>query len=176
MTQYNNISDDKVKAATGRDWQDWISFLDNHGVAELDHKGIVQLVRDDIHKSWWSQMVTVGYEQAKGRRVKNQNASGFQINASKTVDAPLAKVYQAWDQHLSDWYHGPEFTITTNNENKNIRGKFADGSVFAMGLYETPAGKTQVALDQNKLVDQTAAEAARKSWKQALESLVEFLT
>jgi len=44
-----------------------------------------------------------------------------------------------------------------------------------MALHKTPAGKTQVALDQNKLQDQAAADAARESWKQALASLVEFL-
>jgi len=102
MAEFNNISDDKVKEATGRAWQQWISYLDAHGAADLDHKGIVQLVCDDIHKNWWGQMVTVGYEQAKGCRVKNQNATGFQINASKTVDATLPKVYQAWAQHLSE--------------------------------------------------------------------------
>ena len=176
MERLNGVSSEKVKDATGRDWAEWISFLDSKNATELDHRAIVDLVHAEINRNWWSQMVTVGYEQAKGKRVPNQNAEGFQINVSKTYDAPLAKVYKAWDEFLDQWYNGPVFTITTNNKDKNIRGRYEDGSLLAMGLYGTKTGKTQVALDVNKLTSATKAEAMRSVWKQQLEQLSDFLS
>jgi hypothetical protein len=41
-------------------------------------------------------MVTVGYEQVTGRRVKNQKTDGFEISVSKTIAAPVAVAFEAW--------------------------------------------------------------------------------
>jgi len=175
MERLNGVSSEKVKVATGRDWADWISYLDGKSAAELDHRAIVDLVYAEAPRSWWAQMVTAGYEQAKGKRVRNQNVDGFQVSVSKTYEQPLAKVYEAWDEFLDQWYDGPKFTITTNNKNKGIRGKFDDGSVFANGFYTTKTGKTQLAMGIEKLASATAAEKARTIWKRQLEQLAKYL-
>lgn len=175
MDRLNGVSAEKVNEATGHTWAEWIELLDKAHAEELDHKGIVALVRQHFDRPWWSQMVAVGYEQAKGRRVKHQNVNGFQVSVTKTLDQPLLKVYNAWNEFLGQWYDGPEFTVTTNNQNKNIRGKFADGSVLAMALMSTKTGKTQVAVAQEQLSSATAAEAARGVWKRQLEQLAAFV-
>ena len=58
------MSDEAVRAATGRDWSEWRALLDKRGAAGLDHGAIVGLVREACGGDWWSQMVTVGYELA----------------------------------------------------------------------------------------------------------------
>ena len=63
------MSDAAVKAKTGKTWAEWIAALDKAGAKAMSHKEITKLL-SSRHKlaDWWSQMVTVGYERAKGLR------------------------------------------------------------------------------------------------------------
>lgn len=175
MEKFNSMSSERVREQTGRNWQEWIDFLDAKSAAKLDHKAIVAIVFEVLAKPWWSQMVTVGYEQAKGLRLRNQSVGGFQISVSKTFSAPLPRVFAGWEKSLDAWYGGPAFEITTNNQNKNIRAKFEDGSTFEVRFISTSSGKTQLAVDHGKLPTATAAEAARRSWREQLDVLAKWL-
>ncbi len=68
MVASAGMSDDAVKAATGRDWAHWRRHLDAAGAAELAHIDIARLLYNDGVPGWWSQMVTVGYERKIGKR------------------------------------------------------------------------------------------------------------
>jgi uncharacterized protein YndB with AHSA1/START domain len=84
-------SDDAVRAATGRSWDEWEKVLDARGAAGLSHKQIVALLDEmgEIESGWWVQTVTVGYEKRKGMRVTGETAdTGFQVGVQRTV--PLA--------------------------------------------------------------------------------------
>ena len=65
-------SDEAVRRATGRTWDEWIRWLDERGAAGMSHKQIVALLREQggVESGWWQQTVTAGYEVAKGRRVE----------------------------------------------------------------------------------------------------------
>jgi hypothetical protein len=176
MERLNGVSSDKVKEQTGFGWAEWVEKLDGEQAFEKDHKAIAELVAEKYAvRPWWSQMVAVGYEQAKGLRVKYQTTGGFQISASRTFTSAVEKVFAAFDNQLAAWYNGPDFTITTSNLNKNIRGKFKDGTVFAIGFNKTPTGKTQVAIGHEKLETATAGEQARNQWRQQLDRLGNYL-
>ena len=89
--KYSGVSDDAVAAATGRNWHQWIAFLDDLGAAELTHKEIVALTTGPggLGNGWWQQSVTVGYEQARGLRVVGQSSGAdFQIGVQKTLPVP----------------------------------------------------------------------------------------
>ena len=80
-----------MTAATGRNWDEWIAFLDGLGAAEMDHKEIVALTAGPggLSNGWWQQSVTVGYEQARGLRVIGQTSGAdFQIGVQKTLPVP----------------------------------------------------------------------------------------
>jgi hypothetical protein len=67
------ISSAAVKKATGKDWKQWFTLLDKAGARKMPHKDIACLVYEKHQVSgWWAQMVTVGYEQARGLRQKHQ--------------------------------------------------------------------------------------------------------
>jgi uncharacterized protein YndB with AHSA1/START domain len=97
--QYGGISDEAVMEATGRSWEEWVALLDEEGAGELSHKEIAELLitrgfidRDD---GWWAQSVTVGYEYAKGRRVKGQTAdAGFQLGVQRTLPVQPSRLWQ----------------------------------------------------------------------------------
>jgi len=65
-------SDEAVRRATGRTWDEWIRWLDERGAAGMSHKQIVALLREQggVESGGWRQTVTAGYEVAKGRRVE----------------------------------------------------------------------------------------------------------
>ena len=80
------IGDQAVRAKTGRTWEEWIDALDRAGAAALDHKHIARLVHERFGVgAWWCQMVTVGYEQAKGRRAPRQTADGWVVRSSGSL-------------------------------------------------------------------------------------------
>lgn len=81
------ISDDAVRAATGRSWDEWEAELDAREAAGLSHRRIVALLSDGLIESgWWRQMVAVTYERRKGARVTGQTAdTGFQVGVQRRV-------------------------------------------------------------------------------------------
>ena len=47
--------------------------------------------------SWWTQMVTVGYERLKGLRARGQRRDGtYEAGKSRTFDVPVATLFEAW--------------------------------------------------------------------------------
>ncbi len=100
MEKINNVSTEAVQKATGKNWDEWLQIIDKTGGEKLSHKDIVTFLGENYDISpWWQQMITVGFEFARGRRVTGQTADdGFQIGVQKTVAVPQEKV---WDFLLS---------------------------------------------------------------------------
>jgi len=58
------MSDEAVKAKTGKTWKQWFALLDKAGAQKLTHKAIVKYLSEKQNVGpWWCQMVTVTYEQ-----------------------------------------------------------------------------------------------------------------
>ena len=63
------VGNDAVMKATGRPWDEWLKVLDRAGAKKMPHKEIaLMLSRKFLVAGWWCQMVSVGYEQARGLR------------------------------------------------------------------------------------------------------------
>jgi len=90
------ISDSAVFKATGRTWAEWIRLLDRAGARKMVHRDIAaHLHRREKLSSWWSQMVTVGYEQARGMRRAGEKPAGFDVSKSKTVNVSSGRAFAA---------------------------------------------------------------------------------
>ena len=74
------VSNAAVVKATGKDWAHWFGLIDSHDGKNKDHKGIVAVLSQytDLD-GWWQQMVTVEYENARGKRKVHETPDGFQI-------------------------------------------------------------------------------------------------
>jgi hypothetical protein len=82
------VSEEKLKEATGRRWEAWFSILDRWGARDRKHGEMVGFLMDEHDvEGWYAQAITVGYERARGMRLKHQQADGFTVYASKTIAA-----------------------------------------------------------------------------------------
>lgn len=81
------VGDAKVLEVTGRGREEWFGILDEAGAATWTHPEIAAwLAADQGVDPWWSQHLTVAYEQARGIRSPGQRQDGlFEASVSRTV-------------------------------------------------------------------------------------------
>lgn len=173
------ISDDAVRASTGRGWEEWLALLDGEGAVDLEHKAIVAVLRDKHElDDWWSQMVTVGYEQARGKREKHQKPDGFHATMSKTINAPVGKLFLAWaDESTRErWLGDSPIEIRVANPDKNIRITWLakgpdEGSSVEVYFWPKDGNRGLVQVEQRKLADAAAVQRVKAFWSIKLENL-----
>jgi hypothetical protein len=177
--QLAGIGSDAVQKATGRTWPEWIALLDRENATNLPHKEIAGLLQTTYQlPTWWCQTVTVGYEQARGRRVVGQRCDGeFSASASKTLSLSAADAH-AWfaDAKKRTRWLDAGIVLRTATAPKSARLGFPDDTIA--GAWITPKGdaKCSVGINHEKLADAPTAERYKRFWKAALERLAEIAT
>ena len=176
-------SDDAVKRATGHGWAEWCRLLDRAGAKKMTHAEIAQMVHEKFgsgparpaNTGWWSQMVTVGYERLRGLRAEHERPDGFEISRTQTIDAPIARVYDAWRSPAkrTRWLADPGIEISTTTAPTSIRFKWIDGKTRASAILVAKGDKTSVTVSHVKIKDAKAAEKLKKYWVTQLASLAE---
>lgn len=202
MTTINKISDETVEKATGKNWREWVSLLDKAGCQRMPHKEIAQMLYKEkyIKSGWWCQMVTVGYEYAKGRRVTGQTlATGFEVGIQRTY--PLGKE-NLWKiltsgKGLALWLGSDtkidlkeggtfktkegisgEFRVVRKGEKLRLTWKLPDWKSFStLQIYLLPVGanKTSLRFHQEKLPDEITRKRMRDYWQKKLELFTQVL-
>jgi hypothetical protein len=174
----NGIGDEAVRAKTGRTWPEWIATLDAVGAREMEHAEIASLLHERFGvPGWWTQMVTVGYEQAVGKRVPRQKADGFAASASKTIRTSPAAAFKAFgDARTRGRWLADELTIRKATAPKSLRITCGDGKTHLdVNIYPKSDGKTQVTLQHTKLASAREAARMKKYWGDALKRLEDAL-
>lgn len=173
------MSDEAVKAKTGKTWAEWFTILDAAGAKKLDHKSIVAILREQHGVgSWWRQMVTVGYERERGLRQVHQNARGFSASASRTMAVPVTKLFNAWNDRKTRqrWLSKPDFEIRKATPGKSMRITWVDKKTNVdVGFFPKGKAKAQVAVQHDKLADAKAVARMKNFWGKALANLQEIL-
>lgn len=195
------ISADAVAKATGRDWDEWLDFLDALGAQQMTHKQIVGLVAADggLSSGWWQQMVTVGYEQARGLRKVGQTAdAGYQIGVQKTIPIPQDLAWEllvvgpgleVWlgETQPLDLCKGQEY-VTSNGVSGEIRSVAAGQRLrltwshpdlarpsTLQVMFIASGEKTSVRFHQEKLSSQEERELMRGHWREVLSKIEELV-
>jgi uncharacterized protein YndB with AHSA1/START domain len=173
------IRSDAVKAKTGKGWKEWFALLDKVGAAKWPHREIASYLHDECEcPNWWSQMVTVGYEQARGLRVKHQTAGGFTAGASKTIDVPVTALFEAWSNSKLRVKWLPDATkieIRSATQNRRLRIGWSDDSNLEVMFYAKGKDKSQVTIERRKLPNTKAVIQVKAYWIAALNKLKEML-
>ncbi len=177
--RHARIGDDAVKAATGRTWKQWFKILDGEEAATWSHRRIANfLYQQHEVPGWWAQMVTVGFEQARGLRAPHQTATGFTANRSATFEAPLARLYEAWDDpKVRDrWLDESDIEIRTSTPQKSMRITWSDGATrVEVNFNSKGEQRSMVQVQHHKLVDHNALEQAKRYWEARLSKLKSML-
>jgi hypothetical protein len=172
------MSDAAVRLKTGKTWAQWFAALDKDGARELKHRAIAQSLFDTYHVGpWWSQMATVEYERARGLRAKHEKAGGFSVSASRTIAAPLEDVFAAAAdaKQRRSWFPKGRLKVTSQTKDKYFRGQWNGAARLDIGFYPKGKGKSQIAIQVDKLADRASVEAERAAFKKALEKLEALL-
>jgi len=176
------VGDDALRGATGRSWQEWLGLLDKAGAGagSLDHQQIHDLAMQWVPGAdrWWGQMVSTGYERARGLHEKAQARAGrFKASISKTLPVPLFAAFAAWaDQSLRrGWLDAADLDFTRLNAGRNIRARWPDGSVLDIRFDSTSPDQCEIVVDATKLADAGAAERAKAFWQEQFERLQAYL-
>lgn len=173
------MSDDAVKAKTGKVWDEWFKLLDKAGAKKLSHQEIVALLSSKHGVGpWWRQMVTVTYEQARGLRDKHQKVDGYQISVSRTISVATNQAYRAFANEAvrTEWLPVSGLVVRTTAPNRSLRITWKDKKTSLEIMFVAKAAdKTQVVIQHSKLPDAKNAAKMKEYWRKALDQLVTFL-
>ena len=173
-----SMSDDAVRAKSGKTWPEWFGALDSSGCSDKPHKEIVAVLRDQYDVgSWWQQMITVEYERARGLRQVHQKCDGdFSANATKTLGVSLESLYDAWaDDGIRAKWMKENFTVRKATPLKSIRILWPDSTTVDIGFYPKDNGKAMVTVQHNKLADSAEVRSRKAFWKERLDGLANLL-
>jgi uncharacterized protein YndB with AHSA1/START domain len=173
------VSSAAVQRATGKTWAEWLAILDAVGARQMAHPDIaLYLSREQGVPDWWCQMVTVGYEQARGLRAVHQKTDGFTANASKTIGVPVARLFAAWtdDGQRAIWLADAPMTIRKATPGRSVRIAWEDSSAVDANFTEKGEAKSMVAIQHARLPDAAASTEMKAYWSAALKRLAEYLT
>ena len=190
------ISSESVREATGRGWEEWLETLDAAGALGWDHKEIVAYLEREhagTTTGWWRQSITVGYEQARGKRVVGETAdTGFQVGVQRTVAATAEEAWELLTTRPELWLGEGAFRGLVEGERYEVPGASGQIRVVKPGdrlrltwqpegweapatlqltLSESGPGKTAITAHLEKLPDAEARDAMRAHWREALERI-----
>jgi uncharacterized protein YndB with AHSA1/START domain len=196
------ISSDAVREATGRGWEEWLEALDAAGAAEWDHKEIVAYLKREHPETtgWWRQSITVGYEQARGKRAVGETAStGFQVGVQRSVAATTTEAWKLITSRPELWLgegvsvafdEGQQYEVPPKDGAPGASGEirvvkpgerlrmtwqlegWSAPATLQLTLSASGSGKTAIHAHLEKLPDADAREAMREHWREALERIV----
>lgn len=197
------ISSGSLREATGRGWEEWLEVLDAAGAAARDHKGIVAYLErehPEVSSGWWRQSITVGYEQARGKRTVGETAdAGFQVGVQRSVPASVSDTWELITSQPELWLgegayvsfsEGEQYAVPPGDGGTGASGEvrvvkpgdrlrmtwqpegWAAAATLQLTLSESRSGKTTVNAHLEKLPDADAREAMRQRWREALERIV----
>jgi len=165
----SRISDEAVKAKTGKYQKEWFSLLDSIEGRKMSHKDIAIYLYEKYQiSSWWSRMITVMYEQEKGLRDKHERPDGYSISVSKVVSVPVNILFNLWndDNRLNQWLAQDGFTVRSRHLNKNMHIIWIDGKTsIDVNFYHKGQNKSQAVVQHNKLSSLNESEKMKLYWK-----------
>jgi uncharacterized protein YndB with AHSA1/START domain len=176
----DRVSDAAIEQATGKTWDEWLSILDEWRARDRKHAEIARFLNESHDlPGWWAQSVTVGYERARGMRLKYEHSDGFAVSASKTVAVPVDVLFEAFvdDEQRAQWLSGATMPLRTSQPGRSARFDWEDGSTRVnVTFVDKGPAKSTVSVSHERLADADEAETTKAAWRQrlvALESLLE---
>lgn len=165
-----------VERATNRPWADWLRFMDGIGAPELDHKAIALRVYEELgdtveQRGWWTQAVTVAYEQHIGRRIPGQRPDGtFQTSVSRSTTHGMQELMDRWvafaagDGTVRGIVADEGLRVSGTDRRISWRTKARDGSSVVVISEPKKNGTASLVVQHMGLATPELNEEARERW------------
>ena len=191
----DRVSSESMRQATARGWAEWLETLDAAGAADWNHKEIVAYLGREHPEvsSWWRQSITVGYEQARGKRVLGETAdTGFEVGVQRSLGLSTAEAWELVTSRSDLWlgkgaaivfdkgerYDAPaasgEVRVVKPGDRLRMTWQPEDWpapATLQLTFSESGSGKTAINVHMEKLPDAKARATMRERWREALERL-----
>lgn len=177
------MSDEKIRAGTGRGWDDWVALVAAGPGREASHTEIATWVGDTYEiPGWWAHGVAVGVRRLTGQRIPGQMADGsYAVSRTKTLpiaEADLREILldtESWSLLLP----GLDVTLRSKPTTKVPRFAITDdgvpvGSVLVtLGAVGTDRCRTT--MSHEKLASSADGDRWKAFWADWLEVLGDAL-
>jgi hypothetical protein len=168
-----SVGGESVREATGKARDEWFAILDAAGATTWKHQAIARwLVSAQGVDPWWSQGVTVAYEQARGIRRPGQRQDGtYEASVTRTVELEKQAALRALAAVVSREL-GIE-PLALNLEAKHPTARFPlDGGEFVLATAtDRDGGRSSIGLTWGKMPDDSRlaeVKAQMRDWLQAV--------
>lgn len=170
------VSEEAVRAATGRGWEDWCDLIDGWPGHTDGHTAIAAHLQD-AHgvDGWWAQTVTVGWERITGRRLPHQQPDGtFTAGKSRTItiDPDQLRAMLLDDHDRADLLGGLEAVVRSDPTAKTIRLGIG-GGIAQVAIAPTGDGRAKVTVQHAKLDSIDDVDRWKHFWEEWLAALDE---
>jgi len=172
------LSDASVLRATGRSWAQWVRLLDAADSTGKPHREIARHVSSLGTPSWWSQMVTVGYERIRGLRDRGQRRGGhYEASKSRTFPVAVGTLYAAFaDARRRRRWLPEKVELRSSTPGKRMRFTWEDGTIVVFEFTSKGSAKSSVAVGHLNLPNKAAADAVKKAWSDRFDRLGELFS
>ncbi len=169
-----------VERATHRTWDEWLRFMEAIDAGSLDHQQIALKVYEELDGTveplgWWTQAVTVAYEQHIGRRIPGQRPDGtFQTSVSRATTLGMAELMEQWvsfaaqDASVQGLVAG-DLRVSGTDRRITWRTKAHDGSSVVVTSEPKRNGTASLVATQLGLATPEANDEARRLWAGVVE-------
>jgi hypothetical protein len=165
-----------VERATNRTWDEWLAFMDRIGARDMDHKAIALEVYEELDGTierlgWWTQAVTVAYEQYIGRRIPGQRPDGtFQTSVSRSTTFGMTELMERWQEFAADddivqsIVVENDLRVSGTDRRLTWRTRAQDGSSVVVISEPKKNGTASLVVQQMGLPSLELSEEARQRW------------
>ena len=165
------VGETVVRSRTGRTRDEWFALLDIAGAADWTHGVVARWLVDQGVDGWWAQSLTVGYEQAHGRRLPGQKADGtFETTTSVTLRADPERVLALLTVPLRGNWLDVE-PVERSATAQRVHWTWADGSRVPVHLYPVAPDRVRVSVQHHHLPDGDSLGELKASWTARLARL-----
>lgn len=175
----SGMASDTLEKATGKGWDEWVKLLNNKKATEMPHKDIARWISEEMGvDGWWAQTITVGYEQAIGRREPGQRCDGdYETAVSKTFPGSMDDALRIWVKRVKDMDEfnkvkvvgAPE--VSKTEKWRYWRASLDNGNKVNVNIYEKSPDKSAFSLQHSGLNSQDEIEEWKEYWKEILSEL-----
>ncbi len=195
------ISSETIQKRTGKALEEWAGIINESGLGDAPHKDIASYLYENFDlDGWWSQEITVLFEQSANRRILGQTAGNdFQLGVSKIFNCNARSVWNLISSPMGMQYilgekkrlndirdvsglskTGIEYQVTTLLSGSHFRMKWKKAgwnnySILQIRVTPKSGNKAVLTVHQEKLADSDVRNNLKTCWTGMMHELEKLI-